>query len=233
MHFTPFFYYSSHVRFLLAPFTETYPCVYISVFKKTNRFFPNIIQIFPGCLKIMDIMVNYNKEYYFQERGKNMRKSLMVLFALILLVSSGITILAEENPEIQTQAWPGRPGGNGDGSEEWLSGSYGQTNGAYKLLFTHKGSASKLNNSKAVADTIGLGIVSALAGNILVGTKVLVSNGIITAAGVGAVLSGGYEGAYYISKTYISGRCMKTVITTYKKSNYTGVVKTYTRYKKW
>lgn len=25
-------------------------------------------------------------------------------------------------------AWPGRPGGNGDGSEEWLQGEYGETN---------------------------------------------------------------------------------------------------------
>lgn len=49
-----------------------------------------------------------------------MRKSLTVLFALLLLVSSGITALAEENsepenPGIQTRAWPGRLGGNGDG----------------------------------------------------------------------------------------------------------------------
>lgn len=167
-----------------------------------------------------------------------MRKSLTVLFALLLLVSSGITALAEENsepenPGIQTRAWPGRPGGNGDGSEEWLTGAYGQTKGAYKLIYTHKGPTSSLNTSKSVADNIGFGIVSALTGNILEGTRALVASGIITAGGIGASMFGGYAGAYYVSKTYISGRSMKTVITTYENPNYTGVVNTYTRYKKW
>ncbi|MFV0380699.1 MAG: hypothetical protein ACK5KR_00460 [Breznakia sp.] len=39
----------------------------------------------------------------------------------------------------QVRAWPGRSGGNDDGSEAWLQESYGQMNGPYKLLTTSRG----------------------------------------------------------------------------------------------
>lgn len=155
---------------------------------------------------------------------------ILVSFFTVLSASKPIYVNAEE---ISPTAWPGRPGRNGDGSEEWLQGSYGQTNGPWKLIYTSKGSVNALNTQKSVADTIGLGIVGALSGNILAGTKALVVSGLVTATGVATTVYGGYEGVYYISKTYISGRCMKTVITTYRNSNYTGFVKQYEKYTKW
>ena len=38
----------------------------------------------------------------------------------------------EADSKISTYAWPGRPGGNGDGSEEYLDGNYGEMNGLIK-----------------------------------------------------------------------------------------------------
>ena len=156
----------------------------------------------------------------------------------VFLVSS-FTILSVFKPTyvnaegLSPAAWPGRPGGNSDGSEEWLQGSYGQTNGPWQIIYTSKGSVNSLNSQKNVADTIGLGIVSVLTGNILPGTKAIIAGGFVSAMGAAATIYGSYEGAYYISKTYISGRCMKTVITTYRNSNYTGFVKQYEKYTKW
>ncbi len=42
-----------------------------------------------------------------------------------------------------------------------------------------------------------------------------------------------YQGAYYKSSTYTSGRRLKVVLTTYENSNYTGFVKQYINYIKW
>lgn len=149
-----------------------------------------------------------------------------ISLALVLTVSSAILpismkVSAAENPYFSTWAWPGRPGGNGDGSEEWLQGNYGETNGPYRLIYSSQGDVNSLNNQKNVADTIGTGILGVLVGQVFVG------------ATIAASISGGYQGAYYKSNTYISGRCMKTVITTYKNSNYTGFVKEYIQYTKW
>ena len=66
-----------------------------------------------------------------------------------------------ENPI--TRAWPG---GNGDGSEEWLQGKYGEPNDPFKTLYSSKGRVSDLNTQQAVADGIGIGIIGLLSGNI-------------------------------------------------------------------
>lgn len=169
-----------------------------------------------------------------------MKKIFSGILVLTLLLSSGTAVFAEDKPastsknNIGTRAWPGRPGGNGDGSEEWLQGSYGQTSGPYKLLYSSKGTTNSLNTQKAVSDGIGLGILGLLMGEVYVGvTAARLSEIGLTALGIANTIWGGYEGAYYKSNTYISGRCMKTVITTYKNSNYTGQVKVYTKYTKW
>ena len=170
-------------------------------------------------------------------------KSLLkkVALSLTLLLSLNIfstPVLAYEkntsnigNPI--TRAWPGRPGGNSDGSEEWLQGKYGEPNGPFKTLYSSKGRVSDLNTQQAVADGIGIGIIGLLSGNIFKGTAALVSSGAVSAMGLGATIKGYYDGNYYKSVTYISGRCMKTVITTYEYKNYTGYIKTYTRWLKW
>lgn len=61
-----------------------------------------------------------------------------------------------ENPSSSTWAWPGRPGGNGDGSEEWMQGSYGQMNGPYKLISTSSGEVSHLNSHAGNSWSLGL-----------------------------------------------------------------------------
>ena len=166
-------------------------------------------------------------------------KKFLASFCALTLTCASITnstFASEKNLEIEnsnSRAWPGRPGGNGDGSEEWLQGSYGQTNGEFKRLYSSNGNVSSLNTRKSVADSIGLGIVSLLSGNIFTGTAGLVSGGFVTAVGIAGTIYDSYSGNYYRSATYISGRCMKTIIRTYKYSNYTGYVSTYTKYTKW
>lgn len=165
---------------------------------------------------------------------KSLLKNVALSLTLLLSISVFSTpVLAyEKNTYPTTRAWPGRPGGNGDGSEEWLQGKYGQPNGPFKTLYSSKGRVSDLNTQQAVADGIGIGIIGLLSGNIFKGTAALVSSGAVSAMGIGATIKGYYEGNYYKSVTYISGRCMKTVITTYEYKNYTGYIKTYTRWLK-
>ena len=151
----------------------------------------------------------------------------------MLLCITFVPVSAEQTTPIIPNAWPGRPGGNGDGSEEWLQGSYGETNGPFKLISTYKGETSELNNYRTAANSVGLATISILSGGILPGTAAIVKDIGLTAVDIGTSICGSYKGAYYIAKTYISGRCMKTVIDTYSNSNYTGYVATYEKYTKW
>ena len=162
---------------------------------------------------------------------KNFRKRLTALLSFVLILA--MMAMPLQAATAQPYAWPGRPGGNGDGSEEWLQGFYGETNGPYKKIHTKKGKVSTLNKEQAVADTIGLGIVSVLLDKVLPGTSILVKGGFVTALGIAKNVSGTYEGVYYTAKTSISGRCMKTVIDTYGDKERTIHVATYKRYTKW
>ena len=157
----------------------------------------------------------------------------LTLTMLTTMIPFSIKANATENQNPNMRAWPGRPGGNGDGSEEWLQGNYGEPNGPFKTLYNSQGRVSDLNTQQSVADGIGLGIVGLLSGNIFTGTAALISSGAVTAKGIGATIKGYYDGNYYKSVTYISGRCMKTVITTYENKNYTGYINTYVRWTKW
>lgn len=159
-----------------------------------------------------------------------MRKSLRVLaFILALSTFSGTVASFTEASigKITPKAWPGRPGGNGDGSEEWLTGSYGQTNGPYKHLVSGSGNVETLNRNASTANSIGAFLLSTSAGFLSTPLGIFISGLSIPYAH----FSKGYEGAYYKLNVYYSGRCMKVVIKTY---NYSWkAVKTYTRYYKW
>lgn len=139
----------------------------------------------------------------------------------------------KENQKTIMRAWPGRPEGNGDGSEEWLQGNYGEPNGPFKTLYTSQGRVSDLNTEQSVVDAIGLGIVDALSGGVFKGTEALITSNAVTAMGIAKTIKGNYEGNYYRSITYISGRCMKTVMTTYEDRDCTEYVTTYEKWTKW
>ncbi|MGY3724651.1 hypothetical protein SAMN05421767_1702 [Granulicatella balaenopterae] len=158
-----------------------------------------------------------------------------VLFSTVTPTALAAESVAKNESERMLRAWPGRPGGNGDGSEEWLQGSYGQTNGPYKWIGSSQGLTEDLNNRDRrlieITTEISLYFITktpSTSKNLkrilkIFGVKTLLKN----------IWKNRYEGAYYNSNTYVSGRCMKTVITTYKNSDYTGYVKTYTSYYKW
>ncbi len=158
----------------------------------------------------------------------------VVLFSTVVPTALAVESVAKNESETMLRAWPGRPGGNGDGSEEWLQGSYGQTNGPYKWIGASQGLTEDLNNRTKIADSFGIGVLNGLITYVFPGATVakLMGCGINVYSIVGSI-SGTYKGAYYKANTYVSGRRMKTVITTYKNSDYTGYVKTYTKYYKF
>lgn len=169
---------------------------------------------------------------------KNFTKKLIASISTftILTTATPLSVFATENLPTETpkeRAWPGRPGGNGDGSEEWLQGSYGETNGPYKLINSGRGYVSDLNHQSNIFDSITGAILGAVAGSIPGGAEIIAS-GFVTGGSIGsAILSKPYGGSVYEMNTYVSGRCMKIVIVTYGNENFTGTTKTYTNYVKW
>ncbi|MDY6062309.1 MAG: hypothetical protein SPI53_00720 [Erysipelotrichaceae bacterium] len=169
-----------------------------------------------------------------------MKKLLTTILAIMMFICiSPIKLNAQENlkqsskhfrkPIVIKRALPGRPGGNGDGSEEWLRGRYGEMNGPYKLISTSTGTVADLNQSARNVSTvlwflIGIGLHG-------------ISGGLSTI--LGGISSGveafdkGYEGIYYKSWYYVSGRRSKLVIYTYSDVNLKNLHKTYTIYNKW
>lgn len=147
----------------------------------------------------------------------------MVLVASIL---TGIPVKAATN---ETYAWPGRPGGNGDGSEEWLQGEYGEA-GSTEILYWHEeGETKDLNDNNNKAAALCTTLLSCLVGV----TAPETGNYVSVASFVATITQQGYEGAYYVLDSYWSGRQSKIVIKTYKDDTYTKLVKTYTEDVKW
>lgn len=157
-----------------------------------------------------------------------MNKRITCIILSLVIAISILSPLGTMICEASSYAWPGRPGGNGDGSEEWLQGEYGEMDGPYEPFCTQKGPISDLtgnSNLTEIAQTlIGVGIV-----------KIHPEFGtVVTVTGLLAALkSNQYKGAYYVMDTYVSGRSMKIVTNTYRNDNYTGWVDTYTTYVEW
>lgn len=80
---------------------------------------------------------------------RNLKKKLTVLLSFVLALT--MMAMPVQAATAQPFVWPGRPGGNGDGSEEWLQGSYGEKNGPYKDIYTKKGKVATLNKDRQVA----------------------------------------------------------------------------------
>lgn len=163
---------------------------------------------------------------------KKIKKVVISMLSLALIVSSLMTTSVKA-AEIQPYAWPGRPGGNGDGSEEWLQGEYGETNGEFKRICIRTGKVADLNNQENLVNSLAIDVINALLGNVLPKTEAIVTQGGVSATGYAKSIYGGYKGNYYEAEVLISGRCMKTVTKTYENSNKTGYIATYERFTKW
>lgn len=163
----------------------------------------------------------------------SIKKKLTSLFCILIISVSIISTPVYANSLIQPRAWPGRPGGN-NGTEEWLQGNYGETNGPWKVICTQTGKVSDLNKSQLIADSVGMSIVSILSAGVFSGKAGLLATIGITGASIGGTLAGqSYSGNYYKMTTYQSGRCMRFVITTYETKNFTGYISTYEKLLKW
>ncbi len=157
----------------------------------------------------------------------------MLISCLGCGIFNSVQVQAQIMRKPVVKAWPGRPGGNGDGSEEWLKGNYGETNGAFRLVGSCSGIVSDLVSRERASRSIRFAIVGLLGGNCLPGTSKLVKLGYVTVLIIAEAVSGEYEGNDFRSETYISGRCMKTIIKTYEYKNYTEHKKTYVKWTKW
>lgn len=88
----------------------------------------------------------------------------LVLFICVFCLLTGFTPNPHRGKDnlISPTAWPGRPGGNGDGSEEWLQGSYGQTNGPFVKVSSSQGTVADLKNIDSVVSSISSLTLTAL-----------------------------------------------------------------------
>ncbi len=145
--------------------------------------------------------------------------------ALVLAMYMSISVQAAEIPQ---SAWPGRPGGTGTGSEEWLQGKYGETNGPWKYSSSHNGKILDLYR-KSGREILGSAIITQV-----ISKKIPYVGQLITAVEIGNALRlSQYKGDYYITKIYVSGRCMKAETKTYYDSSRTKLAGTYIEYIKW
>ena len=165
-----------------------------------------------------------------------MKKIILMLncFILLFLLSSKSTVegtelkqtFTAENLEtnlVPFRVWPGRPGGNGDGSEEWLVGNYGEENGPYKYIGSTSGNVSDLNSSRN-------NVVAVVSAILSYGRGIFITAAVLIA---GMIAPENFAGTVYTAESYVSGRSMKTIITTYYLPNYTHYCAQYTIYNKW
>lgn len=151
---------------------------------------------------------------------------MLLCLALMFSVVTPAYALGRNNT-IKPLAWPGRPGGNGDGSEEWMSGSYGQMNGPYKLLRTSTGTVEDFNNGVARIRNLRNSIFE------LASHFSLTVNIIYTAIQIDDLFQEDLVGQYYVYRTYVSGRRMKIVIDTYWGANQTHFARRYEKEILW
>ena len=165
-----------------------------------------------------------------------MKKIILILncFILLFLLSSKSTVegtelkqtFTAENLEtnlVPFRVWPGRPGGNGDGSEEWLVGNYGEENGPYRYIGSTSGNVSVLNSSRNNVVSVVFFILGNAGGSVISWATLF----------AGMIAPGSFAGTVYTAESYVSGRSMKTIITTYYLPNYTHYCAQYTIYNKW
>lgn len=99
------------------------------------------------------------------------------------------------------------------------------------LLNQSLGHVLDWNAQESITNSIGFGILGAFLSYL--GVPSIPAAIGATSGSIVATIYGQYQGNYYKSETYVSGRCMKTIITTYEDRNYTEYVKTYTSWMKW
>lgn len=177
-----------------------------------------------------EIIIIFNKQsnYTIDLEKIQMKKRIICIFLSFIMALSATNPICVMASEATTYAWPGRPGGNGDGSEEWLQGEYGETNGPYKLIYQKSGLVTELTKSSKL-DIIGGGILGAMIASV----DPMIS-AVVTVNGICAALKANqYSGAYYKLDAYVSGRRMRIVINTYKDEACTVYVNTYAEEVVW
>lgn len=130
----------------------------------------------------------------------------MIFTFTLTPISQGVLASGIDNPdEIRPYVWAGRPGGNGDGSEEYLNLGYGEMNGPYKVVGTNTGKVSDFNSARDLVENIaftaiGLGLPD---GVLKISTKLAPK-----------ILNDHIDGIVYKTTTYVSGRRAKLAIQT-------------------
>lgn len=151
----------------------------------------------------------------------------LIVCTFILAPLSQVSLAAckENIDEVSSYVWPGRPGGNGDGSEEYLNLGYGEMNGPYKAVATNTGKVSDYNKSSALVQGI-------LSGLIMTELIQKIESVLLDMASQ-VIFDSSIEGITYKSIIYVSGRRAKVVIQTYRDDGMTQPYKYYEEIKKW
>lgn len=139
------------------------------------------------------------------------KRLLLVAMSLILCVTSVCSMDVKASSD-STYAWPGRPGGNGDGSEEWLQGEYGEENGPYQTLGTRVGYVDELNSDYAFANALCNSIINSLVGYY---DSPTLENFVSSTDIMPKVYDQDLEGYIYELEYAVSGRRLRIKIKTY------------------
>lgn len=153
--------------------------------------------------------------------------SLGMIFTFTLTpISQGVLASGiDYSDEVRPYVWAGRPGGNGDGSEEYLNLGYGEMNGPYKAVATNTGKVSDYNKSSAFVQGMLSGLIMPELSQRLASIFLDLASQVIFDSSI--------EGITYKSTIYVSGRRAKAVIQTYRDDGMTQPYKYYEEIKKW
>lgn len=183
-----------------------------------------------------------------------MRKYKILISCMLCLVLSFSMVtptFALGRQPIKPMAWPGRPDGNGDGSEEYLIGEKGQPNGPYHLISTSSGTVASLKDVEELEIFLATTIVDACLTYITFGSvKFITTAGRAVLSQLGQSGLGflkdkmfknvknigfyrNFEGNYYKVEVWLSGRSSKLVYHTYLDEQHQHYVQTYSQTFGW
>lgn len=164
---------------------------------------------------------------------KNFRIVLITVLSLSFIFGSTLKeVHAIVKPPIKPLLWPGRPGGNGDGSEEFMNGlKYGEMRGPWVFMSSSHGTTESLRRKgttyAAIANAI-IGITTTVLTATVSVRASINAAGLVGFAGIvdTFINSNTYPGSTYSLTTYGSGRRLKQVYKFFDGDGYEITTKT-------
>lgn len=144
---------------------------------------------------------------------KLLKRVLVVVLSLSLVTNFNLNhtkVYAFGDTDIKPMLWPGRPGGNGDGSEEYMNGlKYGEMRGPWVHIRTESGNVYDLQDNTSKMGVISGIIIGAIAPGLGIPLLGTVFGGAMTLASLLPRNTAFDDAKYYIARSYGSGRRLK------------------------